>query len=71
MTKNFSTLPTHTSTIIWHNSVNVWRGNPYDNALAEMFFPILKTEYINFYNNYHIQAKTKLTPIEKRNQFVA
>ena len=60
------------------------RGNPYDNALAENFFSILKTEcihraklksyeedslliteYINFYNNYHIQTKTKLTPFEK------
>lgn len=49
------------------------RGNPYDNALAENCFSILKTkcihrvkfsrcdeaslitsEYINFYNNYHI-----------------
>lgn len=66
------------------------RGNPYDNALAENFFSILKTEcihraklksyeeaslliteYINFYNNYRIQTKTKLTPFEKRNQFVA
>ena len=66
------------------------RGNPYDNALAENFFSILKTEcihrvklatyeeaslligeYINFYNNYRIQSKTKLTPLEKRNQFVA
>ena len=65
------------------------RGNPYDNALAEHFFSILKTEcihrvklasfeeaflliaeYINFYNNYRIQTKTKLTPLEKRNQFV-
>ena len=66
------------------------RGNPYDNALAENFFSILKTEftyrvklagyeeaslliaeYINFYNNYLIQTKTKLTPFEKRNQLVA
>ena len=66
------------------------RGNPYDNALAENFFSILKTEciyraklqtyeearlligeYIHFYNNQRIQLKTKLTPIEKRNQFVA
>ena len=66
------------------------RGNPYDNALAENFFSILKTEcihrvklatyeeaslligeYINFYNNYRIQSKTKLTQLEKRNQFVA
>lgn len=66
------------------------RGNPYDNALAENFFSILKTEcihrvklsgydearliiseYINFYNKYRIQTKTKLTPLEKRNQFVA
>ena len=66
------------------------RGNPYDNALAENFFSILKTEcihrvklsgydearllkseYISFYNNYRIQTKTKLTPLEKRNQFVA
>ena len=66
------------------------RGNPYDNALAENFFSILKTEcihrvklsgydearlfiseYINFYNNYRIQTKTKLTQLEKRNQFVA
>ena len=32
---------------------------------------LLITEYINFYNNYRIQTKTKLTPFEKRNQFVA
>lgn len=47
------------------------RGNQYDNALAENLFSILKTEYINFYNNYRIQTKTKLTPLKKRNQFVA
>jgi transposase InsO family protein len=66
------------------------RGNHYDNALAEKFFSILKTEciyrvklqtyeearllideYIHFYNNERIQLKTKLTPLEKRNQFVA
>ena len=66
------------------------RGNPYDNAMAENFFSILKTEciyrakirtyeearlligaYINFYNNERIQLKTKLTPLEKRCQFVA
>ncbi len=66
------------------------RGNPYDNAMAENFFSILKTEciyrtklrtyeearlligqYIHFYNNERIQLKIKLTPTEKRNQFVA
>jgi len=66
------------------------RGNPYDNALAENFFSILKTEciyrtklktyeearlliaeYIHFYNNERIQLKTKLTPMEYRNQFNA
>ena len=66
------------------------RGNPYDNALAENFFSILKTEciyriklktydearliidqYIDFYNNQRIQTKTKLTPSEKRCQYVA
>ena len=66
------------------------RGNPYDNALAENFFSILKTEciyrvklqtfeeacllidrYIYFYNYQRIQLKTKLTPLEKRSQFVA
>ena len=66
------------------------RGNPYDNALAENFFSILKTEciyrtklqtykqarllideYIHFYNTQRIQLKTKLTPQEMRNQFVA
>ena len=66
------------------------RGNPYDNAMAENFFSILKTEcinrvkietyddamelidnYIYFYNNEHIQLKTKLTPLEKRCQYVA
>lgn len=66
------------------------KGNPYDNALAENFFSILKTEciyrtklktyqearllideYIYFYNNQRIQLKTKLTPIEKRSQYVA
>lgn len=66
------------------------RGNPYDNALAENFFSILKTEciyrvklktyeearllisqYIDFYNNQRIQLNTKLTPSEKRSQYVA
>jgi transposase InsO family protein len=66
------------------------RGNPYDNAMAENFFSIHKSEcinrvklqtyddasiiiseYIHFYNNERIQLKTKLTPLEKRNQFVA
>ena len=66
------------------------RGNPHDNALAENFFSILKTEciyrtklqtyeearlligeYIHFYNNERIQLKTKLTPLEKRCQYVA
>ena len=66
------------------------RGNPYDNAMAENIFSILKTEciyrtkletyeearllrgeYIRFYNNDRIQIKTKLTPLEKRSQFVA
>ena len=66
------------------------KGNPYDNALAENFFSILKTEciyrtklqtyedarllideYIHFYNNERIQLKTKLTPFEKRSQYVA
>ena len=66
------------------------RGNPYDNAMAENFFSILKTEciyraklrtyeearlligqYIHFYNNERIQFKTKLTPLEKRSQYVA
>ena len=65
------------------------RGNPYDNAMAENFFSILKTEciyrtklktyedariliseYIYFYNNERIQLKTKLTPLEKRSQYV-
>ncbi|WP_374042578.1 IS3 family transposase [uncultured Eubacterium sp.] len=32
---------------------------------------LLIAEYINFYNNYRIQTKTKLTPLEKRNQFIA
>lgn len=32
---------------------------------------LIISEYINFYNNYRIQIKTKLTPLEKRNQFVA
>ena len=31
----------------------------------------IKSGHINFYNNYRIQTKTKLIPIEKRNQFVA
>ena len=66
------------------------RGNPYDNAMAENFFSILKTEciyrtklktyedariliseYIHFYNNERIQLKTKLTPLEKRSQYVS
>ncbi len=32
---------------------------------------LLISEYINYYNHYRIQYKTKLTPLEKRNQFVA
>ena len=66
------------------------RGNLYNNALAENFFSILKTEciyrtklatyeearllideYIYFYNNQRIQLKTKLTPLEKRSQFIS
>ena len=66
------------------------RGNPYDNAMAENFFSILKSEcinriklqtfedaqkiideYIYFYNNERLQLKTKLTPLEKRCQYVA
>ena len=66
------------------------KGNPYDNALAENFFSILKIEciylqkiesfsqarqliddYIWFYNNERIQLKTKLTPLQKRCQFIA
>ena len=66
------------------------KGNPYDNAMAENFFSILKTEciyrtklrtyeearlligeYIHFYNNERIQLKKKLTPHEKRSQYVA
>ena len=66
------------------------RGNPYDNAMAENFFSILKSEcinrvklktyeearllideYIRFYNQERIQTKTKLTPLEKRSQYVA
>lgn len=66
------------------------RGNPYDNAMAENFFSILKTEciyrtklktykearlligeYIHFYNHERLQLKTKLTPLEKRSQYVA
>ena len=66
------------------------KGNPYDNAMAENFFSILKTEcihrvklktyeearlligeYIRFYNCERIQTTTKLTPLEKRSQYVA
>ena len=66
------------------------KGNPYDNAMAENFFSILKTEciyrvklksyeearlligeYIQFYNNQRFQLNTKLTPLEKRCQYVA
>ena len=66
------------------------RGNPYDNAMAENFFSILKSEcinrvklktyeeasllideYIRFYNQERIQTTTKLTPLEKRSQYVA
>jgi transposase InsO family protein len=66
------------------------KGNPYDNALAENFFSILKTEciyrtklrtyeearllideYIHFYNHERFQLKTKLAPMEYRNQFIA
>ena len=61
------------------------KGNPYDNAMAENFFSILKTEciyrhkprtlseaqhmiddYIYFYNNERIQAKTGVAPLTLR-----
>ena len=78
-------------TISYHISPSMSRrGNPYDNALAENFFSILKTEcihrvklrtfseaeqvideYIHFYNHVRLQSKTKLTPVEFRNQFCA
>ncbi|MBR6650974.1 MAG: IS3 family transposase, partial [Clostridia bacterium] len=32
---------------------------------------LLIGEYIHFYNHQRIQLKTKLTPLEKRSQFVA
>lgn len=32
---------------------------------------LLIAEYINFYNYYRIQTRTKLTPFEKRSQFIA
>ncbi|HCH67346.1 MAG TPA: IS3 family transposase, partial [Clostridiales bacterium] len=32
---------------------------------------LLIAMYIHFYNNERIQLKTKLTPLEKRSQFVA
>ena len=32
---------------------------------------LLIVEYINYFNNYRIQTKIKLAPLEKRNQFVA
>lgn len=32
---------------------------------------LLIDAYIHFYNNERIQLKTKLTPFEKRNQFLA
>jgi len=65
------------------------RGNCYDNAMAENFFGILKSEclrrhkpqsiaqarqlidnFMFFYNHERIQLKTKLTPLEKRRQFM-
>ena len=65
------------------------RGIPYNNALAENFFSILKTEcihrvklktyeqarvligdYIDYYNNYRIQTKTKLTPLKRDVSFL-
>ena len=53
------------------------KGNPYDNALAENFFSILKTEciaeanemidrYICFYNHERIQLKTGEAPLARR-----
>ena len=65
------------------------RSNPYDNAMAENFFGMLKTEciylckpqtiaearllvddYILYFNYERICLKTKLTPSQKRCQFV-
>ena len=53
------------------------KGNPYDNAMAENFFSILKTEciaeanemidrYICFYNHERIQLKTGEAPLARR-----
>ena len=74
----------------YHRRFCCVRNKRDENALAENFFSILKTEciyrvklqtyeearllvdeYIHFYNHQRIQLKTKLTPLEKRNQFVA
>ena len=32
---------------------------------------LLIAEYIHFYNHQRIQLKTKLTPLEKRSQYIA
>ena len=42
------------------------KGNPYDEEAR-----LLIGEYIHFYNHERIQLKTKLTPLEKRSQYVA
>ena len=42
------------------------KGNPYDEEAR-----LLIGEYIHFYNHDRIQLKTKLTPLEKRSQYVA
>ena len=55
--------------------LNKWYKVPKNKELSESqqkkIVNLLIGEYINFYNNYRIQTKTKLTPLEKRNQFVA
>ena len=40
-------------------------------SLRMRYSSLLIGEYIHYYNNFRIQTKTKLTPLEKRNQFVA
>ena len=95
-TERFKHYRCNSQSLVWRFWVLLYKrrlqitGNPYDNAMAENFFSILKTEciyrtklktyddariliseYMHFYNNERIQLKTKLTPLEKRSQYVA
>ena len=52
---------------IWLERNGIYRTKLQTYEKARLFIG----EYIHFYNNQRIQLKTKLTPFEKRSQYIA